>query len=195
MKLHDFGYGHTLYTFYIPEKFRHCTLDNFDFTGNHHLIKVINNFVEGDTNGIYFYGGFGVGKTHLLVSLYRVMVYKEDDSSNSNIFYDSLENVIRELQKKDSEYDLDFLCDVDLMFLDDITAPLTLNSSKEMEIFRKIINGRYEREMRTCFTSNASFRELHSECGLHPHAISRLEDMCEHVEVKGRDRRRRAVER
>jgi DNA replication protein DnaC len=193
-RFETFPYGHTLYTFYIPPKFHHCTLNNFDFAGNTHLIKVIKKFVEGDIRGIFFYGSFGVGKTHLLVSLYRVMVYKEDDSTNSNIFYDSLENVIRELQKKEPEYDIDYLCDVGLLFLDDITAPLTLSSTKEMEIFRKIINGRYEGDMRTCFTSNAGFKGLRSE-GLHPHAISRLEDMCENVEVKGKDRRRRTVEK
>jgi DNA replication protein DnaC len=192
MKFVDFPYGHTLYTFYIPPRYHHCMLSNFDFTGQTHLAKVIKSFVEGDLRGIFFYGGVGVGKTHLLVSLYRVMVYKEDDSSNSNIFYDSFENVIRELQKKDSEYDIDYLCDVDLLFLDDITAP-DLTVDKTREIFRKIVNGRYEGDMRTCFTSNLSFKKLY-EGGLHPHAVSRLEDMCEHVEVKGRDRRRKSKE-
>jgi DNA replication protein DnaC len=121
------------------------------------------------------------------------MVNKEDDASNSRIFYDSFENVIKELSKSESEYDVNYLCDVDLLFLDDITAP-DFTSSKTKEIFRAIINGRYEGNMRTCMTSNASFKQLHSEIGIHPHAISRLEAMCEHVLVKGKDRRRKEIE-
>jgi primosomal protein DnaI len=188
-----FEYHHTPYLFYIPKAFHHCTLNNFDFTGQKNLIKIIRGFVEGDIKGLYLHGGFGVGKTHLLVSLYRIMVAKDEDVTD--IFFTSLEAVIKELQnrmdvkekeKTTNDY-VDFLCEVGLLFLDDITAA-NLQNPWTSEILRKIINGRYENELRICFSANAGLSEL-KESGLHPHAISRITSLCEVVHVLGKDRR------
>jgi DNA replication protein DnaC len=186
----EFSYRHTPYLFYIPPKYHHCTLSNFDFHGDKAVAKTIKGFIEGDVKGIFFYGGFGVGKTHLLVSLYRVMVAKEDDVSD--IFYTSLEAVIRELQNrmdtKESTNDyIDYLVDIDLLFLDDITAA-NLQNNWVVEVFRKIVNGRYENDLRTCFTSNAGPKAL-QELNINPHAISRIEEMCDIVKITGKDRR------
>jgi len=186
----ELNYRHTPYLFYIPPKYHHCTLNNFDFHGDKSLIKTIRGFVDGDVKGIFFYGGFGIGKTHLLVSLYRVMVAKEEDVSD--IFYTSFETVIRELQNrmdaKESTNDyIDYLCDIDLLFLDDITAA-NLQNNWTVEVLRKIINGRYEGDLRTCFTSNAGLKELYA-AGVHGHAISRIEEMCDIIKLTGKDRR------
>lgn len=178
------NYRHTPYLFYIPEVLHHCTLNNFDFKGqSNNLIKTIRGFVEGDVNGIFFYGGFGVGKSHLLVSLYRVMVDKEDDISN--IYYSSLESSLRNIST--DQYFIEYLCNIGLLFLDDITAA-NLHSKENADILRRIINERYEARLRTCFSSNAGPKEL-TDLGLHPHAISRIQGMCEIVKIIGKDRR------
>lgn len=186
----DLNYRHTPYLFYIPAKYHHCTLNNFDWHGDKALVKTIKGFIEGDVNGILFYGGYGVGKTHLLVALYRVMVAKEEDVSD--IFYISFESVIRELQNrmdaKESTNDyIDYLCEVNLLFLDDITAA-NLQNNWTVEVLRKIINGRYEADLRTCLTSNGGPKELF-KAGLHGHAISRIEEMCDIIKITGKDRR------
>jgi DNA replication protein DnaC len=77
------SYPHSNYLFYIPPAFHHCTLNNFEWKGqNKDLLNAIKTFVEGDIKGFYLYGSFGVGKTHLMVALYRVLVAMEDDISD-----------------------------------------------------------------------------------------------------------------
>ena len=191
----EFNYRHTPYLFYIPAKYHHCTLNNFDFHSDKIVGKAVRGFIEGDVKGIFFYGGFGVGKTHLLVSIYRVMVSKEDDISD--IHYTSLEAVMQKLQnllaakenpEKETPNDyIDYLVDIDLLFLDDITAA-NFQDRWTNEVLRKIINGRYENDLRTCFTSNAGPKEL-MDIGLHGHAVSRIEEMCDIVKIGGKDRR------
>ena len=186
-RFEKFEYRHTLYLDYLPKNLQHCTLNNFDFQGQIHLIKPIKRFIEGQTQGIFFHGGFGVGKSHLLVALYRIIVAQEDDTSD--VCYMSFESALRELQRPEHEFDVDYLCEVGYLFLDDITA-VDFQSGFTKETLRRIINSRYENEMRTCFTSNAGTAGL-QEFGLHPHALSRINGMCEIVEVKGRDRRKK----
>jgi primosomal protein DnaI len=190
----EWEYPHSNYLFYIPPAFHHCTLDNFDWKGqSKDLSRAVEGFVEGDIKGLYLYGNFGVGKTHLMVALYRVLVAKQDDISDT--YYTAFEELIHEcysrMDTKEpiTEY-LDFFCDVGLLFIDDITAVLTAGKSDfPRETLRKIINKRYENELRTCFTSNLSFAQMMKDQLLHQHAISRIQGMCTPVLVKGRDRR------
>ena len=186
----QFDYAHTLYLYYIPEVYHHCTLDNFDFSGQKRLVSIIKNFLDGtDKNGLYLHGSFGVGKSHLLVSLYRVIVSREEDSSPATVYYVSFENAIRDLGVKERDYNqeyLEMLCECSWLFLDDLSvlAPL---KDRSVEILRTIINTRYENKLPTCFAANLDPASLE---GLHPHAVSRIRGMCEIVKVVGRDRRR-----
>lgn len=188
----EFIYPHTPYLFYIPSVYHHCRLDNFDFVGQKHLIKVIKKFLENkDSMGLFLYGGFGVGKSHLLVSLYRIKIAQEDDASPAVVRFETFENIVKELRRivKEEEKDEYFeeLAETDDLFIDDITTLLP----KETETLRRIINDRYENQKRTSFTSNHSLNTLVQEKYLHGHAISRLEEMCEIIEITGRDRRRK----
>lgn len=191
-----FEYEHTPYLFYVPEKYHHCTLNSFDFKGQKEKLQsLLKVFIEGtgERKGLYFWGGFGVGKTHLLVSLYRIIVAREEDPAVA--YYISFEKVMKELYQridtKESTSDyIDELCEVEYLFLDDITA-VTLRDYP-LEIIRKIINGRYETNLATCFASQSSLKQL-AELGVAPHAISRIEGMCEIAQITGKDRRRKEV--
>lgn len=180
-----FDYPHTSYLYYIPEIFHNCTLNNFDFSGQKKLIAIIRNFVEGVSSkkGLFLWGSFGIGKTHLLVALYRVIVSKYEDCSPDEVYYTSFEKAVREIKSRGSEEDfLEVLCNTSWLFLDDISA---VSSKDSAEILRSIINSRYEGGLATCFTSNYAA----SESGLHPHAISRINGMSEVVRIVGKDRR------
>jgi primosomal protein DnaI len=182
-----FDYVHTSYLYYIPEIFHNCTLNNFDFSGQKKLSATIRNFVEGLSNkkGLFFWGSFGVGKTHLLVALYRVIVSKYEDCSPDEVYYTSFEKVVREIKSRSGEEDfLDILCNTGWLFLDDISAVSIKDTNAE--ILRTIINSRYEGGLTTCFSSNLEPSKLE---GLHPHAISRINGMCDVVKVVGKDRR------
>jgi len=188
-------YEHTPYLYYIPAKYHHCTLGNFDFKGQKKLEPILKNFIEGtgDRKGLYLHGLFGVGKSHILVSLYRIIVAREEDPSMA--YYVSFEKVMKELYQrldaKESTSDyIEVLSEVEYLFLDDITA-VTLRDYS-LEILRKIINERYETDLATCLASQASLRKL-VELGVAAHAISRIEGMCEVMQITGRDRRRKEV--
>lgn len=183
-------YPHTLYLEYVPPVYRHCRLDNFDFTGQKRTIaKTLTDFIEGEIPGLYFFGGFGCGKTHLLVSLYRVMVAKEDETSFSVFPFITFDELLRDLKycKNETEKDetIEMLCNADILFLDDITTC----QPKDVDILRRIINSRYENQGRTCFTANSGTKFLSDEVGLHPHAVSRLDSIFEFVEIVGSDHR------
>jgi len=184
----ELDYPHTTYLEYVPKVYHHCRLDNFDFTGQQVLKKTLVDFIEGEIPGIYFWGGFGCGKTHLLVGLYRVMVALQDETSFSVYPFVTFDELLKDLKyKEDNERDemIDMLCDADILFLDDITTC----PQKDVDILRRIINGRYENQGRTCFTANAATLFLSDNIKLHPHAISRLSSIFEFVELIGRDRR------
>lgn len=183
------------YNFYLPLVYHHCTLKNFDFSGsNKKLLKIVESFVEGETNGLYIYGGFGVGKTHLAVGLYKVLMAKLDETSPSFIFFTTFESLINELRgmgdteegRHKKEDHLSMLCDCEVLFLDDITV---CNKKEDVEILRKVVNGRYELNGRTVFTANCDLFGLAEYIKLHSHSISRIDGMCETIEIKGRDRR------
>jgi len=183
----SFDLEHTPYLYYIPEIYHHCTLNNFDFTGQKRLVSILKKFVEGSGKraGLYFYGGFGVGKSHLLVSLYRIKVSQMDDPSTDVVYYTSFEKLIREA--KESSEVIEMVCETECLFLDDISAiPIRDQTS---EILRFIINSRYESKLVTCFAANLSTKQLEQE-GLHPHAVSRVVGMCEVFKIVGSDRRR-----
>ena len=189
------NYSHSNYLFYIPTAFHNCTLDNFDWRDQSPLLyNGVKSFIEGEIRGLYLHGMYGVGKTHLLVALYRVLLAQEDDVSD--IYYINFEELIHEVQSKldikepVTEY-LDIFCEVGTLFMDDITATLTVRGKQtnQDEILRKIINKRYENELSTCFTSNLSLSQLIKDELLHPHAVSRIQGMCVSLLVKGKDRR------
>lgn len=184
-----FDYLHTNCLIYVPEIYHHCRLDNFDYTGQpKNLHKLLQGFVEGDVSGLYFCGGFGCGKTHLLVGLYRVMVARIDEVTPEQMCFSTFDGIIEDIKGGMAQVDVvDFLVGCEVLFLDDITV---VQNKEDVEILRKIINGRYESKGRTTITANSNFQDLAS-MGLHPHAISRLSGMCDVVEIAGKDRRRK----
>jgi len=187
-------YLHSNYFQFIPKVFRHCTLDTFDFSTQKSqdvLINKLDNFIENkaEHKGLYFHGGFGVGKTHLLVSLYRIILAREQDIGL--VHYITCEKIIKDLfariDRKESTNDyIDYVSKFNYLFLDDLTAM----SLKEfpLEVMKSIINYRYDHDLPTCFTANASLKGL-LDIGVHHHAISRISGMCEICLIEGTDRR------
>lgn len=181
-------YKHTDYLLFIPKSEHHCTLKNFDFSKqNVNLPKTLHDFIEGKgkKKGLYLHGKVGIGKTHLLVSLYRVLLSKtrELGACSYYIFDKFVEEVENE---KENPYDLEIACNVDWLFMDDITTVKL--EGKRLEFLRKIVTERYEKQLPIAITSNYSIEGLEVQ-GLHPHAISRLNSLCIQVELRGRDRR------
>jgi DNA replication protein DnaC len=187
-------YLHSNYFQFIPKVFQHCTLDNFVFSAQENiddLISKLENFIEekGIRKGLYLYGGFGVGKTHLLVSLYRIILAREQDIGL--VHFISCEKIIKDLfariDRKESTNDyIDYMSKFNYLFLDDITA-MSLKDFP-LEVIKSIINYRYDNDLPTCFTANASLEGL-LDIGVHHHAISRISGMCEVCLIEGIDRR------
>jgi len=191
------AYPSSDYLFRVPRSYHHCTLQSFEFAEPKHaaLVKHFLDNAEADRRGLFISGFYGVGKTHLLVALYRVILARiggttdclfQTFDSMMHLLYSTGDSVFH---KGVRDY-ISLFCDYEWLFLDDITTqPLHLDYQKE--VLRQIINGRHESKKITCITANGSLGVLAEAGHVHPHAISRLMEMCVEIEIKGGDRRGR----
>jgi DNA replication protein DnaC len=185
-------YPYTLnYLFDIPEVYHHCTLENFDFSHQKpELKKMLEDFIEGaggSRHGLYLYGKYGTGKTHIQVGLYRILVAMYEDISD--IVFTSFSGLVNEQKNLENadEY-LEILCTTKWLFLDDITEMNKKLADLSKETLRTIVTTRYENTLPTCFSANSSPKNL-QKLDVNPHVISRIQGMCQVYELQGHDRR------
>ena len=141
-------------------------------------------------NGLYIYGGPGVGKTHTICAIAKNVILNGIDIrffNTSNL----LEKLREEFNKpidadQDSVGILRDIMDFDgVLFLDDIGA------EKESEWTRErlylIINKKYEDCRPIIFTSNCDMEILSARLG--DRITSRIKGMSKIIELEGRDLR------
>jgi DNA replication protein DnaC len=139
--------------------------------------------------GLWLFGDNGTGKTTLAMLVSRTAL----DAGHSVAIY-SLPRLLAEIRatfESDSEGSyvgfLDRLARVDLLHLDDLGAEKT--SPWVLEQLYAIVNARYEAERSIVLTTNlVDADELAEQVG--KRTVSRLEEMCEVIPLRGTDRRR-----
>ena len=158
--------------------------------------------------GLYLYGPVGVGKTYILSALIFKQI--ENEWPKEPIFYLELESPKHKWQY-DGEYP-HLICmpamlakiresfnggkktvskiiqeyiDESILFLDDIGVEKP--TEYVIETLYLIINGRYEEEKQTVFSSNLSPVDLANRIG--DRTVSRMLEMCKVIEITGKDRR------
>ena len=188
------SYEPTPYVIRLPARFRECSFNNFDWADqNPKTWETILDFVEdrlvdanGMPKGLYFYGPFGVGKSHLLSSLYRVMVHKFGEVCEME--YISFADLISEIKARfgpngnASEFEIE-MKEKDYLFLDDITAIRLTDYAAE--VFDRFVQYRYDHGKRMLITAQSPLSKL----SVDDHARSRLFEMCVLLEIKGQDKR------
>lgn len=143
-------------------------------------------------HGLFFYGGYGSGKTHLSAAITNYLV-----PQGHSVIFATAPDILLKLrdaygdngQMKNSEYLLiKSLSECDLLILDDVGKEKTTDWASEK--FYSIINARYEDELPTIITSNLTPVEIEPKLGEAGGAIfSRLRECCESVHTGTEDYR------
>lgn len=151
--------------------------------------------------GIVFYGGVGIGKTHLAGAIAH-----EHISRGVPTIVDTLDSIFRRARgtfaqgsRMSEEQFLSRLVDVPVLILDDLGKENL--SAWSARFFWAVVNGRYECNLPLIATTNLAPERLEAHYlqetpGLESHVMSslldRLQEMCgEWVEVSGDSRRKK----
>lgn len=139
--------------------------------------------------GLYLHGEYGTGKTQIMYAIFKR--YNEVNEFSKALFWnvtDLLQEMKNDFDKPNSEKlrpEENLMDCKDLLFLDDIGAENMTGWVAEK--FYRIINHRYENMLPTFFTSNLRLGELGDKVGTA--VASRIVEMCDIVELTGKDRR------
>ncbi|HEX6284553.1 MAG TPA: ATP-binding protein [Pyrinomonadaceae bacterium] len=181
----------------IPRRYERCSFANFisdPGTSQDHALrhahKLANEYPAVD-RGLLFMGPAGVGKTHLAVSIIKVL----SEKGFAGVFYE-FGSLLKEIQdsynpvSKSSE--LKVLAPVyqaDVLVLDELGA--TVPTDWVRDTMYQIINKRYNDSKLTIFTTNYSDKSNELEERITYRLRSRLYEMCTNVVIDGEDYRRR----
>jgi DNA replication protein DnaC len=151
-----------------------------------------NRLAEG--RGLWLFGETGTGKTSL-----AMLISKAALESGRTVAIYSLPKLLARIRRTyDSEPNgesyLSFferLTSVDLLHLDDVGAEK--RSDWVLEQLYALVNERYEDQRSVLITTNLPHPELEEQIG--SRTVSRLTEMCDEVEVLGKDRRYGKVSR
>lgn len=134
------------------------------------------------------WGGFGVGKTGLAVSIARAVLWWDEADRPATIRFKAMPDLMSELRdtynrregSKSEQQVLDELRDVDFLILDDIGAEQVKDTGWFEDRLYQIIGHRHSDEKPTIFTSNLSPQQLGARIG--ERNMWRVVEMCgEHV--------------
>ena len=162
----------------VPERFKDAEIDEV----THAKIKKV--FAE--KKGCYFYGTAGTGKTHLLYGLLKFLRISGYSCNIWNLPDQLAYFRTKYSEKGGGEEDIDHeLKEKGVLLIDDFGAEK--QTEWNTEIMYRLINFRYENMLPTFFASNLSIQELADRSG--DRLASRIVEMCEVVEIGGKDRR------
>jgi DNA replication protein DnaC len=199
----------------IPKRYEHCTLESFEsgFRGADKSLKaarlMMQRFVEGypvetEGKGLLVTGDIGVGKTHIAVGLLKELIARR---GVSGLFYDYRE-LLKEVQnsynKEVSATELSILRPVfeaEVLVLDELGAAKP--SEWVWDTVAQILNSRYNERRTTIITTNyanegsllsgaesPAKRAMRDETlgdRIGERMLSRLQEMCVVVEMRGKD--------
>jgi len=149
-------------------------------------------FLEKQTNGkgLFFFGPFGIGKTHLVFCI----THKIHFESDYNYFFNFYSTPTL-LEKTRCSFNFENIvnpittlieCNPQLLILDDLGKEKSSEWVKEQLYI--LINHRYENLLPIIFTSNCNEKDLSKNLG--EAIISRIYEMCDIYTFKGIDRRK-----
>jgi DNA replication protein DnaC len=133
-------------------------------------------------------GAVGTGKTYqaygLVKWLFEQDLFRTIEITSAVEWYAAL----RPRSGVDSEAVFERYANTDLLMIDDLGTGKNSEWCEEQNF--RLVDYRYNRQLTTIFTSNTPPRELGERLGAR--TASRLTQMCDHVVIKGQDRRRAA---
>src|SRR3990167_7956081 len=152
---------------------------------------------DDDKIGLFLHGGAGVGKTYMLFAYANKQQNIIEEQKKLGKYYGSgvlfwnTTNLLREIRNEfdNKKSGWDSLADCmdyeNTLMLDDVGSEKMTEWVRET--FYLLINARYEKMLATIITSNFSLQELAERIG--DRTASRIAEMCEIVELVGKERR------
>uniref|UniRef100_A0A7V3N580 IstB-like ATP-binding protein domain-containing protein n=1 Tax=candidate division CPR3 bacterium TaxID=2268181 RepID=A0A7V3N580_UNCC3 len=160
------------------------TLEDFDWSENRILALVVSKMVAMDiwSKGLGLVGWTGVGKTHVLISLYKERMWRAIYKNGQIPAWFSFQDLCS-LYYKDRDGFRDVLLG-GIIFVDDLFCKD--QSEEEMRVVKELVYYIYDLGKVLCFTSNVLMDML----DIDERVKSRLSELVEVVEVFGEDRRK-----
>jgi DNA replication protein DnaC len=202
----------------IPERYQHCTLENFSTSGATSsktlqsaaifAKKFVEQYPFTNGSGLLFTGSIGVGKTHLATSILRNLIV---DKGAKGVFRDYRE-LLKEIQssynKQSQITELEILepvLECEILVLDELGA--VKPTDWVWDTVSLVLNTRYNRKRTTIITTNfidelplrgearvtslkTQLREETLGDRIGQRMLSRLAEMCVTVTMQGEDYRR-----
>lgn len=147
--------------------------------------------------GIYLFGDKGTGKTHLTACMANELLKNCVPVLFTNLF--EISKAIKSTFKKDSSVTEKSLFDrflqVDFLFFDDLGTEIFSKNSDDtwlQGLLFELINGRYNGNKPTIFSSNYSLNELVNQRGIAERTVDRIAEMTNNAVMKitGESRRK-----
>lgn len=175
----------TLSSMSVHKVFHQARIDDFNKS-----IKQYNR-----TQSFFINGQAGVGKTHLAIAMLVEDILETPSNSRLNVDFVSMLNLLAKIKStygnKNSllseDYLLDYYSNLKDLYIDDIG----IEQSSDWALARvyQIIDYRWGNNLRTIITSNHDLNSLSEK--LDARISSRIEGMCNVIQLTGKDRRRR----
>jgi len=180
---------------FVPDSHRSCTLDNFDFVGKPTLKSTVYDFLAGKLDhGLLLYGDPGIGKTHLLVSMFRELVEKQGKVVGQDVFYmtwsDTLVEIFNPVSERGGipESVAQRITAYKILIIDDIRPGF--GGRIWNDFLKRIIEQVYDRGTKLLVSTNVeSPDDLVAKWQIEDYWLSRMKDCLAFVAVKGEDRR------
>lgn len=172
-------------------RFKSRTFDNFDYQTQESAYKAClhyaKNFKEcwrSSRNSLLLMGGNGTGKTHLAVATMSQVTGMGGVSAKFDTFANILETIRKAYGTDDDP--LTQYQTVDLLVIDDLGQEKFTDWANE--VYFKIINARYEKQLPTIITTNLSQQEIKA---LNKATYSRLHEAYRVLKMDGEDYRQK----
>ena len=157
------------------------TIENFIWTEENELVKkVVYSFFYSEDwdRGVGIVGGVGVGKTHLLVALYKNRMWRSVYQGRPVPAWLSFQEFVSEA-RKDRDFVKGLVSEFGIIFVDDVWCAGM--GWEEKNLLRELVLYCYDKGKVLCYTSNFSVREWEVD----ERVKDRIEEMCVEVELKG----------
>ena len=176
---------------WIPESHQDKTLDNFDWTDYPNVQKAVESILVERTPGMFLFGDPGLGKTHILVGIFRKFV-DQGLLIGNQVTYTSWSALMNELHSyqikgKVTEVAVDAVCKTDILILDDVRPGW---GRVWGDVLKRVIENMYDNHKTWIVSTNvSSVKDLIDKWQLEDYWLSRMRDIVKFVHMKGKDRR------